>query len=157
MAPGKREFGVTVFHRNELTYFAVKNLQNRHSERLLRGEVGKMVQELIAFSQPEIIAVKAVSQYQKTSASLKLFVKIVKRQASANRILLAEISLEQIKTVLCNDNNSTQKKAFQNLTKMYPELRQFANRPSRWQTEYYHNLFAAAAVGVVCFKSLSKR
>jgi hypothetical protein len=157
IAPGRREFGVVVFCGNELTYFAVRNLQNRHSEKLLKNEVGKLVRRMIAFSQPEIIAVKAVSQYQKPSATLKVIVRIIKQQAAVNQILVAEISLNEIKAALCDDEKPMQKKAFQKLAAMYPELRQFSNCSTRWQTEYYHNLFAAVAVGVVCFKSLSKR
>lgn len=157
IAPGKREFGVAVFDGIELIYFTVRTLLNRHSERLLKTEVTGLIQNLITFSKPHTVVIKAVSQYQKTSTSLSLIVKIIKQQAVANQVPVVEVSLEQIKSALCDDKKPTLKKSFQNLTMMYPELRRYLGRPNKWQTEYYHNLFSAAAVGVVCFKSLFKR
>ena len=156
MAPGRREFGVAVFDGIELAYFAVQTIQNRHSEKLLKNEISELVEELIAFSKPKTVAIKAISQYQQTSSVLELTIKIIKRQAVANQIPVEEISLEQIKAMLGNDKKPTQKKVFQNLTVLYPELKQYLSRPNKWQNEYYHNLFSAVAVGVVCLKSLSE-
>jgi hemoglobin-like flavoprotein len=69
---------------------------------------------------------------------------------------LIEITLEQIKTELCKNENQTQKKSFESLLIEYPELRRFWNRPNKWQNDYYSFLFSAVAVGAVFLKTRPK-
>jgi RNase H-fold protein (predicted Holliday junction resolvase) len=153
IVPGKREFGVAVFNGIELVYFAVRSLRNRRDERLLKNEINELIQRLVTVFKPQVIVVKVISQYQKTSVSLGLIDKLIRRKVSANRIPLVDVSIEQIKAALCRDEKPTLKKAFQNLTVLYPELKQYLNRPNRWQTEYYHSLFSAVAVGAAYLNS----
>ncbi len=156
IAPGNREFGIAVFCGYELIYFAVRTLSHRRSAALQKEEITELLSELFACFKPQFIALKAVNKYQQTSVALKEIVKLIKRQAKARRIPVTEISLEQVKSFVADAEKQTQKKTFQTLTNMYPELQQFAGRPNRWQNEYYHNLFSAVSVGVVYLKSLVK-
>lgn len=156
MAPGKREFGVAVFDGIELIYFAVRTVSRRRSAAIQREEITELLSELFTRFKPQFVALKAVSKYQQTSVAIKEIVKLIKRQAKAKQVSIIEISLDQVKSLADDAEKRTQKKAFQILVTLYPELKQFSGRPNRWQNDYYHNLFSAVSVGVVCIKSLAE-
>lgn len=156
IAPGKREFGIAVFNGIELAHFSLRTVKSKRSKKLLKTEIVEMMQECITTFQPQVIAIKTISQYQQKSMILKSILRIVERQAEACKIPWIGISTNQVKAMLSNDEKSTQRKAFENLTIFYPELRQFTDRPNKWQNEYYHNLFSAVSVGLVVLRSLSK-
>jgi RNase H-fold protein (predicted Holliday junction resolvase) len=156
IAPGSREFGVAVFSERELIYFAVRTLPRGRSAALQKEEVSELLLELFANFKPQLVVLRAVSKYQQTSVALREIVKFVKRQAKAREIPVTEISLEQVKSFFQDAGKDTQKRAFQTLANLYPELRQFSSRPSKWQSDYYHNLLSAVLIGVVCLKSLAE-
>lgn len=157
IAPGKQLFGVAVFDGIELTYFAIRSLKNRKSGKLLKVEIAELIQELITRFTPSTIAIKAISQYQKISLAIEPITKIIRREVDERHIPKMEISLAEIRSALCKEEDrQTQKQAFINLAVLYPELKRFLDHPSRWQKEYYRKLFAAVSVGVVCLKSCSK-
>lgn len=156
IAPGSRRLGIAIFSDCELIYFAVKTVSRNHSAALQKEEITELLAELFACFKPHFVALKAVNQYQQTSIVLKEIIKLLKRQTKARRVPISEISLEQIRSFAGNTEKQTQMKTFQTLTTLYPELRQFAGRPNRWQNEYYRNLFSAVSVGAICLKSLAK-
>ncbi len=149
LAPGKREFGVAVFTGIDLTYFSLKSLRDMSSEGVLMNETAILIRQLIDNFEPRVIAVKAISQYQLTSSALKLITQVLKHEAEISKIPLIEISLTEIKSMLCNNEKATKEEAFRSLGNIYPELIHFMNRPNKWQNEYYNNLFTAVSVGVV--------
>ena len=156
MAPGKREFGIAVFDDSELVYFALRSLRHKRSRNALKNETIAILRKLIELYEPRKIALKAVSQYQKNSSNVAAINEAICQQAAVRQIPVAKISLERIKAALCDDEIRTQKRAFQSLTVIYPELRQYLNRPNKWQSDYYHNLFSAVAAGVAVLKSRAR-
>lgn len=156
IAPSKKFFGVAVSSGAELTHFSVRRLPNETSKKLLKDVIPSLTHELIALFSPQVIVVRAASQYQKTSTILRSAIEIIRQEAAVCKLKFTEVSLAEVKLALCDDQRATQKKAFQNLIALHPELRQFADRPNKWQNDYYHNLFSAVSVGVVFLRSLSK-
>jgi len=156
IAPGKREFGIAVFEGIQLAHFSLRILRNRRSNKCLRKGIVELIQYCICIFQPQVIAVRTISQYQNKSIILKSIVRVVEEQADVNQIPLVEISMDQVKIMLCNNEKPTLTKAFENITVLYPELKQFFSRPNKWQNDYYHNLFSAVSVGVALLRSRSK-
>ncbi len=156
IAPGQREFGIAVFANADLVYFSVKTVKNRKSKKLLFKEITVILQNLFDSFPVKIVVIKSVSQYQKLSANLVKIVKQIEVESKRTGLPLVEVSLEQIKSVLCNDDKTTQKRAFESLLILHPELERYWNRPNKWQNDYYAFLFSAVAVGVVYLKTHSK-
>lgn len=120
-----------------------------------RREIINLFQKCILTFKPQWIAIKAISKYQRRSQSLGLIVSSIVQLAEENDIQIKAVSIDQIKSELCTDAKPTEKKAFENLAVLYPELRQYLNRPNKWQADYYHNLLSAGAIGVVLLRSLA--
>lgn len=156
IAPGQRELGIAVFVNDDLIYFSVKTVKNRKSKRLLLKEITEILQNLFDGFSIKIVVTKAVSQYQRLSPNLDKIVEQVKMESQQRGLQVFEVTLEQIKSTLCRDKKSTQKKAFETLLISYPELKRYWSRPNKWQNDYYAFLFSAVAVGTVYLKSLSE-
>lgn len=157
ISPGTREFGVAVFHGFELVYFAVKIFKHGTSAKHLRKEVITFWQEFSEHYKPDILALKEINQYQQTSSTLLAIANCFKTQAEKSQVLHMEISLAQIRTLLGNCKKPTNKKVFQRIATLYPELQQYANRPSKGQRNYYAYIFSAVAVGLVCLNDLAQK
>lgn len=156
IAPGNRTFGIAVFDGVELAHFRLCSLYSNQSSKLLQREIVKLIQGCILTFRPHAVAVKAISQYQKKSAILRSTARTIERQVDRSHIALTQVSLDQVKAVLCKCEKPTQIKAFEHLTVLYPELKRYFDLRHKWQNEYYHNLFSAVAVGVVLLRSFSK-
>jgi Holliday junction resolvasome RuvABC endonuclease subunit len=157
VAPGKRELGLAVFTGNELAYFSVKTIRNRKSKRPSLKEINFMMQKLFTGFPVRMVVIKAISQYQRLSPDLESVVARIKFESAQKNLPVAEITLDQIKSVLGQGEKSTEKKAFETLLEIYPELQRYWNRPNKWQSDYYAFLFSAVAVGVVYLKTASRR
>lgn len=153
IAPGKRELGIAVFVGADLIYTSVKTIKHRKSMKSLLKEITIILENLFENFAIKIVAVKAISQYQKLSSDLEKIVERIKFESTEKNLQVAEITLEGIKSVLCRNEKSTEKKAFETLLVIYPELRKYWNRPNKWQNDYYAFLFSAVAVGAVYLKT----
>lgn len=156
VAPGRREIGIATFRGHELSYFALKRIGNKGSDKLLKMECGALMQEFVTAFNPRVVVVRAISGYQKTSTRLEPILNAIRLQARRNRIPVVDVSLAQVKLTLCHTERPTQGQAFRNLADIYPETRQFLDRPSMWQRRYYEPLLSAVAVGVVHLKTNSE-
>ncbi|HEY0427476.1 MAG TPA: hypothetical protein VGC76_06695 [Pyrinomonadaceae bacterium] len=157
VAPGKRELGIAIFVDADLVYVSVKTIRHQKLKKFLLKEIICILQKLFEDFSIKIVVTKAISQYQKLSPDLEKIVELIKFEAKQNDLQVAEITIEQIKSVLCKNENTTQKKAFKSLLASYPELKKYWNRPNKWQNDYYAFLFSAVAVGAVYLTTLSKR
>lgn len=157
IAPGTKEFGVAVFRGFELVYFAVKTFKHGTFAKHLKKEVITFWQEFSGYYNPSLLALKEINQYQQTSPSLQLIADCLKTQAQKSKVLLVEISLAQIRSLLGNCKKPTNKKVFQKVAALYPELEQFQNRPNKGQRDYYAYIFSAVAVGLVCLNDLAQK
>lgn len=157
LAPGKRELGIAVFVGVDLVYVSVKTLKNRKSRKLLMEEISDILQKLFESFPVKTVVVKAISQYQKLSPDLDLIAERIKFESRKENLQVAEVTLEQIKFVLCKSEKATEKRAFGMLLVSFPELKKYWNRPNKWQSDYYAFLMSAVAVGVVHLKNLSER
>ena len=156
IAPGKRELGVAVFSAADLVYASVKTLSRRKSRRALLKEINTVLQKLFESFPVETVVTKAISQYQKRSPDLERIVERIKRESGRKNLRMAEVTLEQIKSSLCESKKATEKRAFETLLVSYPELKRYWDRPNKWQNDYYAFLFSAVAVGVVYLKTFSE-
>jgi hypothetical protein len=156
IAPGKREIGVAVFDGSDLIYASVKTLRNRASTPALLKEITSVLQKVFDGFPIRIVVIKEISPYQRLSADIEIITRHIKYELSKNGFEVAEITLDQIKSVLCGNKKATEKKAFQSLLSSYPELEKYWNRPNKWQNDYYAFLFSAVAVGAVYLKTLSE-
>lgn len=155
IAPGKRELGIAVFIGADLVYASVKTIRHRKSRKLLLEDVTGVLQKLFEGFSIKTVITKAVSQYQKLSPDLETVVERVKFEAERKGLQAVEITLEEIKSVLCKSKKGTEKKAFEMLLMSYPELKRYWNRPNKWQNDYYAFLFSAVAVGAVYLETHS--
>ena len=149
IAPGKRELGIAVFNGTELVYASVKTIKHRKSRKYLLDEIAGILKKLLESFRVKVVVTKAVSQYQRLSSDLERIVKRIKFESRRAGLPVVEIKFEQIKSVLCKGEKTTQKKAFETLLESYPELKKYWNRPNKWQKDYYAFLFSAVAVGAV--------
>lgn len=155
IAPGKRELGIAIFVGVDLVYVSVKTFKHRKSIKPLLKEITGILQKLFESFSVKMVVTKAISQYQKLSPDLERIVERIKFE-SKQKNLLREVTLEEIKSVLCKSEKATEKKAFESLLVSYPELKRYWNRPNKWQNDYYAFLFSAVAVGAVYLKTLSE-
>lgn len=155
IAPGKRELGIAVFIGFDLVYASVKTIRRRRSEENTLEEISGLLKKLFEKFAIEIVVTKAISQYQKLSPDLVRFADRIKLESAKKKLDVAEVSLEAIKLMLCNEEKATEKKAFETLLSTYPELERYWNRPNKWQNDYYAFMFSAVAVGAVYLKTIS--
>lgn len=156
IAPGTRELGIAIFIGGNLAYVSVKTITNRNSKEFLLKEIGSILQKLFQSFSIGIVIAKAISQYQQLSPDLEQILVYIKSETIRKGLQLIEISLEQIKSVLCKSEKPTEKEAFEALLSTYPELERYWNRPNKWQDDYYAFLFSAVAVGEVYLKALTE-
>ena len=155
IAPGKRELGIAVFVGADLVSASVKTIRRRKSRKLLLREIAVILRQLFEEFSITIVVIKAITQYQKLSPDLKRIAERIKLEADQKDLQVIGITLEQIKSVLCEDQKATEKRAFETLLIDYPELKKYWNRPNKWQNDYYAFLFSAVAVGAVYLKTVS--
>jgi hypothetical protein len=152
IAPGKREIGIAVFRGFELCHFSITEIKRGIPKHRLKDECAALAQKLIYMFGPGALVFRAISGYQESSLRLKPILKAFRVQAGKQRVPLVEITLAQVRTTLCPKDKPTQKIAFQNLCELYPGLRQYLDRPSAWQNQYYTVLLSAVAIGFVYLK-----
>jgi hypothetical protein len=157
IAPGTREFGVAVFRGLELVYFAVKRFKPSTSAQHLEKEVFVFWKEFSEYYNTNVLAYKEINQYQQTSQPLRFIVSSLKKHAAKKRVLIVEISLNQMRRWAGEGNGKfTQKLIFQKIAVLYPELEQFRTRPNKRQKNYYAYILSAVAAGLVCLQGLVK-
>jgi RNase H-fold protein (predicted Holliday junction resolvase) len=156
IAPGKRELGIAAFAGVNLIYVSVKTITHGKSRKPMLKEITGILQKLFAGFPTKIVVIKAISQYQKQSPDLERIVERIRFESKKKSLPVEEVTLEQIKLVLCQNERSTEKKAFETIVNSYPELARYWNRPNKWQNDYYAFLFSAVAVGAVYLKTLSE-
>lgn len=157
IAPGKRELGIAVFAGADLVYSSVKTIRHRKSRKSLLREVSGILRQLFEEFSITIVVTKSITQYQKLSPDIKKIVERIEFESDQKGLQVVGITLEQIKSVLCQDEKATEKKAFETLLADYPQLEKYWNRPNKWQNDYYAFLFSAVAVGAVYLKTLPER
>jgi hypothetical protein len=155
VAPGKREIGIAIFVGADLIYESVKTIKRRKPVKLLLAETTGILEKLFQGFSIKMVVTKTISQYQKLSPDLEKIVERIKLESEQRNLPVVEISLEQIKSVLCKNEKATEKRAFETLLVSYPQLEKYWNRPNKWQNDYYAFLFSAVAVGVVYLKTFS--
>jgi len=115
IAPGKRELGIAVFIGADLVYTSVKTIRQRKSRKFLLEDVTGVLQKLFEGFSIKTVVTKTISQYQKLSPDLETVVERVKFEAAQKGLQTVEITLEEIKSILCKSKKGTEKKAFEML------------------------------------------
>jgi len=156
IAPGKRELGIAAFAGVDLVYVSVKTITHGKSRKSMQKEITDILHKLFAGFPIKTVVIKAISQYQKQSPDLERIVERVRLESEKKSVPVEEVTLEQIKFVLCQNERTTEKKAFEAIVNSYPELARYWDRPNKWQNDYYAFLFSAVAVGAVYLKTLSE-
>lgn len=153
IAPGTREFGIAVFNGIELTYYSVKTLNPKDD---ILNQISELLTGLITWFSPQIIVIKSINKYQKLASNLENIINHIKFVAEQKGLEIFELTFEQIKDNLCDEEKTAKRKAFESLLFDYPQLNRFWNRPNKWQNDYYSFMFSAVAVGVVFLKLNSR-
>src|SRR5215213_7585319 len=108
IAPGKRELGIAIFAGADLVYVSVKTINHRKSRNPLLKEITCILQKLFEDFSIKIVVIKAISQYQKLSPDLKSIVVRIKYESGQKGLPVIDITLEQIKSVLCKSERTTE-------------------------------------------------
>ncbi len=144
---GKKCFGIAVFTGAELTHFSRQALGRGTVRTLLRTQLTSIFRQMFTSFSPQVIVVRAPSQYQKSSTTVAPTTRVIEREAKHRQIPVISISLAEIKARLCADKPATQAKAFLHLARRYPELRPLLIKTSKWQQKYHRPVLAAVSAG----------
>lgn len=147
VSPCTKRMGIAAFNRSELIYFAVITFKPPRTPENIKAQISKTIRAFIDEFAPNSLLIKMLGRHQATSKNLRLVASKVKRTADSAGIPLQEISFEAVKKQLCCGKKPTRANLFKSLCVIYPELKQFVNRPSKWQADYYNSLLSAVAVG----------
>lgn len=149
LAPGGRHCGVAVLDEKELLYFAVKTMKTSYSSPDYEREIALMLNNLFNQFTPKNIVYKKLNPQQRNFPALQTFRETVETEAVKHNIPVTETSFKHAAALLVSDGKRTKAHVFAKLTEIFPELRQFTNRPSHTQKRYYERLLAAVAIGLV--------
>ncbi len=156
IAPATKRFGVVVFRNEEIIYFVIKILKPpRTSESIIR-EVSNSIENLFKEFLPQAIVIKSPSKQQLKSNQYKLIAACVENQAKSHQIPVMRLKFETVKRFLCRNLKPNKTNTFNNLAAIYPELRQFTGKSSKWRKQYYEILLLAAALGYYCQTEMAK-
>ena len=149
--PGTRHMGVAIIQGEELLYYAVKSFkEKRPAYQLLIATRDALVQ-LIDDYRPRVLAYeKTFYVQQKSSAMLHVQEMEIARLGRTKGLVVIGHSPQHIRKILCRDGRATKEAVAAALTQRFPQLEGYrvTNAPRR--AKYWHNMFDAVAVGVVC-------
>jgi len=155
IAPGTHELGVAVINNAELLYYGVKTVSKRKNPLTVLEIVSSQIRNLIKKYRPDYLAIKAVVIRQKSYALLAIVAEQIKAIAKELNLLICEYASISVRKRLCETGRATRRETAEVLTKRFPELKRFFLRTTKWERDYYGNLFDAVAVGIISEEDLT--
>ena len=156
--PGTRETGFAVLSKRGLFDYGVKNFTHRETRRTLLADANRWLEKIIAFHRPKILAIEKSNLIRiESSKNFKYLVERIEKIAKSHRIRVVELAPTSVRKILFGDGWGTKRETARYIAdRYYPELRKFLNRGSKWQAEYWSNLFDAVAVALAYLKKHTK-
>ena len=146
-SPFTKGFGIAAIYQNELIYFAVKTFKSPKTKQSVKRQISGIIRDIIEEFEPKMIILTKPSKHQTQSKYFDLINQQVKREAKLCQLPVFWTSFEVVKGFICPDEKRTKGAVFKAISKIYPELKQFINRPNKWQTDYWNPLLTAVALG----------
>jgi crossover junction endodeoxyribonuclease RuvC len=153
--PGTHELGYAVLRGAELLFYGVKTVTNRNCPLGVLETVSGCARDLVQKYRPSILAVEKMFVTQKNSALLVVVAEQLKAVAKEAALPICEYAPKVVRKRLCRSGKATKRETAGVLADRFPELRRYYRRTSRWEMDYYGNLFDAVAVGLICHEELA--
>lgn len=156
--PGTRETGFAILSSRGLFDYGVENFTHRKTRKTLLSDVDRWLEKMIRFHRPKILVIEKSNLIRiKSSRNLKYLVERIEKIAKSHRIGVVELAPKSVRKILFGDGWGTKKETAKFIAhEHYPELRKFLNRGSKWQEQYWSNMFDAVAVALAYLKKHNK-
>lgn len=154
--PGSRELGIAVLRGGELLFYGVKTVNNRKSPQMILETISHHIRNLIKKYRPSHLTIKKIVFKQNSYALLAVAAEQIKATAEETNLPVDEYSPVNIRKRLCQTGRATRRATAAILAERFPELKRFYLRTTKWECDYYGNLFDAVAVAVICEEDLAE-
>ena len=152
--PGCRELGVAVIRGGELSFYGVKTGSSRKSPQLILEAVSNHLRNLIKKFRPSHLAIEKILVRQNSYALVAVVAEQIKATAGEANLPIDEYAPASVRRRLCQTGRATRRETAEVLAERFPELKRYYPRQTKWERDYYGNLFDAVAVGVICEEDL---
>jgi len=157
IAPGTRELGIAVIQNAELLFYGVKTINNRKNPQMILEAISNQIRNLVKKYRPTHLAIEKIITKQSSYALLAVAADQIKSVAKELNLLISEYLAATVRKQLCQTGRATKRETVEVLTTSFPELKRYALRTTKWECDYYGNLFDAVAVGVICEEVVTGR
>jgi Holliday junction resolvasome RuvABC endonuclease subunit len=154
--PGTKEIGTAVLSAGELLYYGVKTIRSRRSPLDILAQTRRMVLRLITDYGPQYLAIEKMFLVQKSASMLIVVADEIKAIAREQGLLVYEYAPTLVRKLICQTGKATKAETASQVALQYPELGRYLGRRTKWETLYYANMFDAVAVGLCCYREISR-
>lgn len=150
--PGSRYIGFAAFRGSELLDWGMRVI----SAQTPRGAVrvaGQIVKEAIERFQPDTLAVKRLHA-SRSSASLDRLADSIRELSHSRKLEFHQYSITELKNILCSDAEGNKRRLAAEVVATYPVLSHAFQQEMANRNPYYHRMFEAVALGIVCYRQL---
>lgn len=154
--PGTRELGVAILEGEDLLFYGVKTVQKRTTPQEVLWEITRIIKQLIDYYAPAILAIEKVLLIQKNASLLIVATDQIKAAARKEGLAVYEYEPKLIRRSICQTIKATKREVARHLTRKYCELNHYLNRTSKWEQLYYAKMFDAVALGLCCYRDITK-
>lgn len=156
VAPGTRELGVAVLRGGELLFYGVKTVSNRKNPQAILETVSHQIRRAVKKYRPKHLATERIIIRQNSYALLAVVAEQIKAIAKESDLPIYEYAPATVRKRLCETGRSTRRETAETLALRFPELKRYYLRVTKWERDYYGNLFDAVAVSIVCEEDLTE-
>ncbi|RKZ28715.1 hypothetical protein DRQ36_10035 [bacterium] len=162
--PGTRETGYALIGRLGLMDYGVKTFTNRGTRKEMLADAKVWLKKLVYFYEPQVLVVETSNLIKiRRSRNLKALINSIERIARARKIKIVRFAPTTVRKIICGDGWTTKKQAAHYIAMNYfRELRRYLRprpnrkRLSRWQEDYWKNMFDAVALALAYKEKSSK-
>lgn len=146
--PGTRTIGFAVMQELELLYYGVKTIKRPKKPEQILLEASRLISGLIAAYQPSSLIIEKMLPVQQNAALLVVVAEEMKAMAKTRGLQVYEYAPATVRKIICGTGKATKAATAQAVVRHFPELRQYLERQSHWERQYWANLFDAVAVAL---------
>ncbi len=158
--PGTRYIGVAILkgqpkNQAKLIYYGIKSINNRSTTRHILQEGKEIINELLYYHQPDIVAQKKVFFVQeKNSERLNKLSEAIKILVKRKNLTYTEYAPTTVRKQICQKDKATKKETTKILVSLYPELAANLTQEKIWKDDYWSHMYNAVAIGLCCWQNL---
>jgi len=153
--PGTRFMGVAVLHERGLVYYGVSVFSRKRPAQALVLSTRDVLERLIDKYSPEVLAYEKSFYIQSRESALLLAQEQeIRRLARVRGLLLRGLSPVTVRERLCGDGWARKREVARRMAARYDDLRTYIAPPGTKRERYWHHLFDAVGVGVVCLEEM---